>query len=88
MTAMNQAERGTDGRYSAYGMRNGRPFVADAETLKLEAADAALNDYEFMLGDLACFCGDPCPADASESFKRGYGVRYEFEQMMTSRHGR
>lgn len=34
MTAMNQVERGSDGRYSAYGIINGRPFVADAETLE------------------------------------------------------
>lgn len=37
---------------------------------------------EFLAGQSACSKGKPCPADASDAFKRGYGAQYELEQML------
>jgi len=37
---------------------------------------------QFIDGQKACAEGKPCPADATESFKRGYGAQYELEQAL------
>ena len=40
---------------------------------------------EYMRGQAACDRGDVCPVGASKDFERGYGARYEEEQVLTNR---
>ena len=39
--------------------------------------------FEFIAGQAACRDDEPCPIDASESFKAGYGAQYELEQIQS-----
>jgi hypothetical protein len=37
---------------------------------------------EFLAGQYACECGEPCQENASEYFRRGYSAQYQHEQNM------
>lgn len=59
---------------------HGMPVVYRVWTQK----EIDMNEFinQFLLGQQACSNGEPCPADASAAFKRGYGAQYELEQML------
>lgn len=42
------------------------------------------DSFEFMRGQQDCIDGEECLVDASDSYMRGYGTQYEWEQIKTN----